>query len=157
MELNPYLNFNGQCATAFKFYERVLGGKIIAMMTPADMPNGADMGKDWQGLVMHARLQVGDKLLKGSDSPPKHFESAKGFHVTLGIATPAEAERVFKALSAGGKVTMPIQETFWARRFGMLVDKFGTPWMINCEKPRDSKDASGSGKKPKKSSAKSKK
>ena len=151
MELNPYLNFNGQCATAFKFYERVLGGKIIAMMTGADMPKASGMGKDWEGKIIHARLQVGDKLLMGSDSPPGHFESAKGFHVTLGIATPAEAERVFKALSAGGKVTMPIQETFWARRFGMLVDKFGTPWMINCEKPQ-----SGSGKKPKKASAKSK-
>ena len=153
MELNPYLNFDGQCATAFKFYERVLGGKIIAMMTSADMPGGG-MGKEWEGKIIHARLQVGDKLLMGSDSPPKQFESAKGFHVTLGIAAPAEAERVFKALSAGGKVTMPIQETFWAQRFGMLVDKFGTPWMVNCEK---AKEASASGKKPMKTSAKSKK
>jgi PhnB protein len=77
---------------------------------------------------------VGDKILMGSDAPPDRYKPMQGFSVTLGIDEPAEADRVFHALSEGGSVTMPIQETFWARRFGMLVDRFGTPWMINCEK-----------------------
>jgi PhnB protein len=83
---------------------------------------------------MHARLVLGDKVLMGSDAPPDHYEEMKGFSVTLGIDNPTEAERIFHALADSGMVRMPIQETFWAKRFGMLVDRFGTPWMINCEK-----------------------
>jgi PhnB protein len=83
--------------------------------------------------IMHARLVVGDKVLMGSDAPPSCSEDMKGFSVTLGITDPAEAERIFHALAKDGTVRMPIQETFWAARFGMLVDQFGTPWMINCE------------------------
>jgi PhnB protein len=84
--------------------------------------------------IMHARLQLGDKLLMASDSPPDRFEAPKGFNVMLGVKDPAEAERLFEALAAGGTIKMPIQGTFWAERFGMLVDQFGTPWMINCDK-----------------------
>jgi PhnB protein len=134
MDLNTYLSFDGTCEAAFKFYEKVLGGKIVAMMTYAEMPGNSQMAKDSQNQVMHARLQLGDKLLMGSDAPPGRFEPPKGFHVMFGIKEPAEADRLFGALSANGTVTMPIQEMFWALRFGMLVDQFGTPWMINCEK-----------------------
>jgi PhnB protein len=134
MDLNTYLSFDGNCEAAFKFYEKTLGGKIVAMMTYAEMPGNSQMSKDSQNQVMHARLQLGDKLLMGSDAPPGRFEPPKGFHVMFGIKEPAEADRLFGALSANGTVTMPIQETFWALRFGMLVDQFGTPWMINCEK-----------------------
>ena len=84
---------------------------------------------------MHGRMSVGDDVLMGSDATPEHYAAAKGFQVTLGMNDPAEAERVFHALAENGKVSMPIQETFWAARFGMLVDQFGIPWMINCEKP----------------------
>jgi PhnB protein len=135
MHLNPYLTFNGRCEEAFKFYEKCLGGKIIAMITHAETPAASQTPPDWQKKIIHARLTVGDQLLMGSDAPPGRFEESHGFSVTLGIDKPEEADRVYNALADGGKVSMPIAETFWARRFGMLTDKFGIPWMINCEKP----------------------
>ena len=134
MQLNPYLTFNGQCEEAFKFYAQSLGGKIVAMMTHEGTPMAKNTPPEWLKKIIHARVMVGDKILMGSDAPPDHYKPMQGFSVTLGIDEPAEADRVFHALSQGGTVTMPIQETFWARRFGMLVDRFGTPWMINCEK-----------------------
>jgi PhnB protein len=133
MQLNPYLTFNGQCEAAFKFYEKVLGGKIEAMMPHEGSPMAENVPPEWRSKIMHARLSVGDNILMGSDAPPDHYEQMKGFSVTLGIDDPHIAERVFQALSENGTVQMPIQKTFWAARFGMLVDQFGTPWMINCE------------------------
>jgi PhnB protein len=135
MQLNPYLTFDGQCEAAFRFYEQALGGTIVAMMTFADTPMAEQSPPEMRGRIAHARLVVGDSVLMGSDGQPGRHERMQGFSVTLNIAEPAEAERVFAALEAGGTVTMPIQETFWARRFSMLIDRFGTPWMINCEKP----------------------
>ena len=88
----------------------------------------------WRSKIIHARTIVGDKVLMGSDAPPDRFEKMQGFSVTLGIDDPAKAERVFHALAENGTVCMPIGETFWAVRFGMLIDQFGTPWMVNCEK-----------------------
>ena len=134
MQLNPYLMFSGNCETAFKFYERCLDGKIVAMMTYDGSPMADQAPPEWRNKIMHARLTVGDKVLMGSDAQPRCHEEPKGFSVTLGIDDPAEAERVFHALSEDGTVRMPIQETFWALRFGMLVDQFGIPWMVNCEK-----------------------
>ena len=134
MNLNPYLNFNGTCEAAFKFYEKVLGGKIEAMMTYGGSPMADQTQPEWRNKIMHARMTVGDKMLMASDAPPDRYEAMKGIMVTLGIDEPGEAERIFHALSENGTVQMPIQETFWAARFGMLVDKFGTPWMVNCEK-----------------------
>jgi PhnB protein len=135
MQLNPYLTFNGQCEAAFKFYERCLGGKIEFMLTHGDSPMAAQVPAEWRNKIMHARLVLGDKVLMGSDAPPERYEGAKGFSVSLGIDTPAEAERVFHALAEKGTVQMPLQETFWALRFGTLVDQFGIPWMVNCERP----------------------
>lgn len=135
MQLNPYLSFNGQCAEAFAFYERCLGGKIVRRLTYGETPMASQMPAELQGRIAHLRLQVGDKILMGSDAPPQRFEPMKGAQVCLSFDDPAEAERVFHALEEGGTVGMPIQETFWARRFGMVVDRFGTPWMINCERP----------------------
>ncbi|MGE0257636.1 MAG: VOC family protein [Alphaproteobacteria bacterium] len=135
MQLNPYLTFDGQCETAFRFYEQGLGGKIVAMMTYADTPMAEQTPPEMRGRIVHARLVVGDTVLMGSDAPSGRYEKMQGFSVALNIDEPERAERVFAALSAGGAVAMPIQETFWARRFGMLTDRFGTPWMINCEKP----------------------
>ena len=134
MQLNPYLTFNGQCEAAFKFYEQCLGGKIVAMMPHAGTPAEEHVPAEWRNKIIHARLIVGDDVLMGSDAPPDRYEASKGFSVTLGFDNPAEAERVFNALAEKGTVQMPIQETFWAVRFGMLVDRFGIPWMINCEK-----------------------
>ncbi len=135
MQLNPYLSFDGRCETAFKFYEKALGGKIAAMMTYGETPMKEQTPADWHGKIAHARLVIGEETLMGGDAPPQHYRAPQGITVTLGIETPAEAERVFKELSEGGTVTMPIGETFWARRFGMLVDQFGIPWMVNCERP----------------------
>jgi PhnB protein len=133
MQVNPYLNFNGDCAAAFKFYERLLGAKIEAIMTHGESPIAKDVPPAWHDRVLHARLIVGDTVLMASDSPPEYYEKPQGLYVSLQIDTPAEAERVFRELSQGGRVTMPIDKTFWAERFGMLVDRFGIPWMVNCE------------------------
>ena len=134
MELNTYITFGGQCEAAFRLYERVLGGKITTILTHANGPTAKHVPDDWQSKVMHARLQFGDRSLMGSDAPPSHYKPPQGFHVQIGVSDPAEADRIYSALVANGKETMPIQETFWAARFGMLVDQFGIPWMINCEK-----------------------
>jgi PhnB protein len=134
MQLNPYLSFDGQCEAAFRFYERVLGGKIVMMFTYGESPEAEHTSPDWRGKIMHARLMLGDKALMGSDAPRDRFERPQGFHVSIGIDDPADAERIFRSLAEHGTVTMPIQQTFWAVRFGMLVDQFGIPWMINCEK-----------------------
>jgi PhnB protein len=134
MLLNPYLTFNGQCEAAFKFYEKVLGGKIAAMMPHEGTPAAEHVPPEWRKKIIHARLTVGDKILMGSDAPPDRYEAMKGMSVTLGIDKPAEAERIFNALAEKGTVGMPFQETFFAIGFGMLVDQFGTPWMIICEK-----------------------
>ncbi len=134
MQLNPYLFFTGNCKEAFTFYEKVLGGKIIAMMTHKETPAAEHTKPEWQDKIIHARMTFGDQVLMASDAPPEHHRPMQGFSVSLTVQEPAEADRIFKAFSDGGHVTMPIEETFWAHRFGMLVDRFGTPWMINCEK-----------------------
>ena len=133
MQLNPYLTFNGQCETAFKFYERSLGGKIEAMLPHAGTPVEEHVPAEWRSKILHARLIVGDEVLMGSDAPPERYEQPKGFSVSLQTKDPAEAERIFSALATNGTVRMPLQKTFWAARFGMLVDQFGIPWMVNCE------------------------
>jgi PhnB protein len=134
MKLNPYLLFNGDCEAAFKFYERVLGGKIDALMTHAGTPAAKHVPEEWQSKILHACITVNGELLMGSDAPPGNYEQPKGFSVALNIKNREEAERVFHALAENGQVKMPIQQTFWADRFGMLVDRFGIPWLVNCEK-----------------------
>lgn len=133
MKINPYLMFDGNCEAAFKFYEQCLGGKITMMMTHKEAPSAEDVPSEWHDKIMHACLDLSDRLLMGSDCPPGHFEIPQGFYVQMSVAEPDEAERVFHALAENGKVTMPIAQTFWSVRFGMLIDQFGTPWMINCE------------------------
>jgi PhnB protein len=135
MQMNPYLGFNGKCEAAFKFYEKVLSGKILMMMKYGDSPMAGQTSPDFKDKIMHARLAVGDKLLMGSDAPPQMYEPMKGISITLSLDKPEDADRIFGALAENGTVRMPIQQTFWAQRFGMLTDQFGTPWMINCETP----------------------
>ncbi|MDB5985635.1 MAG: glyoxalase/bleomycin resistance protein/dioxygenase [Nevskia sp.] len=134
MQITPYLHFNGQCEAAFKFYEQCLGGKILMMMNHGESPMAGEVPVDWHAKIMHARMSVGEVLLMGSDAPPDRYETPRGFSVSLGTDTAAEAERIFNRLAAGGTVQMPIQPTFWAERFGMVVDRFDIPWMVNCEK-----------------------
>jgi len=134
MQVNPYLFFNGQCEAAFKFYEKLLGGKILAMMPHEGTPAANSVPAEWRSKIIHARMVAGDQILMGSDAPPDHHQKPQGFSVNIGVNNPTEAERIFHALVEGGTATMPIGETFWATRFGMLVDRFGIPWMVNCEK-----------------------
>jgi PhnB protein len=133
VEITPYLNFNGNCAAAFKFYEKVLGGKIVMMQTHGESPMKEHVPADWRDKVIHARLVVDDKVLMGSDAPPDHYAAPQGLYVSVSVPSPADAERIFTALAENGKVTMPFEKTFWSAGFGMLVDRFGTPWMVNCE------------------------
>ena len=133
MQLNPYLLFNGNCADAFKFYEKCFGGRIEAMMTHEGTPAETQVPANWLKKIIHARMTVGGHVLMGSDAPPDRYAPMKGFAVSLTADKPAEAERIFRALSEKGSVGMPMQQTFFAVRFGMVVDQFGTPWMITCE------------------------
>ena len=135
MKLNAYLNFNGNCGAAFRFYERCLGGKIEMMMTHGESPMAEQTRPEWRDRIMHTRLVIGDAVLMGSDAPPEMFQTPQGFSVSISVETPAEAERIFNALSEKANVRMPLQQTFWAARFGMLTDQFGIPWMVNCEQP----------------------
>jgi PhnB protein len=133
MKLNPYLHYNGDCAEAFAFYERALGGKITMMSrygeAPADSrPPGSD------DLVMHAEFNVDGAVLYGSDAPPEWAQAMGGFSVALQFSDVDKARAAYDALVEGGKPVMPMAETFWAHSFGMLVDRFGVPWMLNCPK-----------------------
>lgn len=134
MQLTPYLSFDGQCEAAFKFYEQHLGGKIVMMMPFGDTPACDHVPADFRHKIMHGRLIVGNAVLMGSDCTPDHpYEGIKGYSVALGLTDVADAERIFKALAEKGTVQMPLEQTFWAIRFGMVVDRFGVPWMVNCE------------------------
>jgi PhnB protein len=136
MQMNPYLNFDGTCEEALTFYAKVLGGEIVAMFKGKDTPMADKMPPEGLDRVMHGRISVKGNLLMASDVPPQFKKDMQGFSVSITVEDPAEAEQVFGALSEGAQsVQMPLQETFWAWKFGMFVDRYGTPWMINCEKP----------------------
>lgn len=132
MQLNPYLFFNGDCEAAFTFYEQCLGGRIEAMRTHASTPAEEQVPAEWRDKILHARLVVGDQVLLASDAPPGSYETPQGFFVHLPLKDPAEAERIFHALAEDGTIKMPIEQTFWAVLFGMVVDRFGIPWMVHC-------------------------
>ena len=131
MHLIPYLNFDGTCAEAFRLYERVLGGKLD-LLTNADSPMADQMPPEAGNRIMHAYLAAGDAQLMGSDAPPGQFVKPQGIFVSINLEDPARGEKIFTELAKGGSVIMPYEKTFWAERFGMLVDRFGTPWMVNA-------------------------
>ena len=133
MQSNTYLFFDGECEAAFKFYEQCLGGKIGDMMTYGDAPLCEEIPSEQRDRIMHANLTVGSMVLMGSDTPPDDFQKPQGFSVHLLFDDLVEAERIFQKLAEDGTVKMPFQETFWSTRFGMLVDQFGTPWMIDFQ------------------------
>ena len=134
MQLYPHLTFNGQCEAAFKFYESCLGGKIVFMMTNADSPMAEQTPSDWRNKIMHATFALGDQMFSGSDALPDLYQKPQGFVMQFNVGDTAAADRIFQSLAENGVVQTPLQETFWALRFGALVDQFGTPWAINCEK-----------------------
>lgn len=134
MRVNIYLMFGGQASEAFRFYERVLGAKVGDVFTFGSSPGSEQSPPEWKDKVMHGTLSVGDAKLMVSDAPPQHYQPPQGFSVCLTAANPAEAEKLFNGLSENARaITMPLQQTFWSPKFGMLVDQFGIPWMVNCE------------------------
>jgi PhnB protein len=139
MKLHTYLNYGGNCEQALRFYEQHLGGKITMMMTyaemPAPSPGQPTFPPDMQKKIMHARITLGDTDLMASDVPPERFEPMRSAYLSLGVRSTAEAERIYTLLSDGGQIFMPMEETFFALRFAMLRDKFGTSWMIIYERP----------------------
>lgn len=133
MQLNSYLIFNGECEAAFRFYEQCLGGKIEAMTPYTGSPMENHVPAQWRDKILHARMTVGTDVLMASDAPPGSYEKPQGFSVCITLREPSKAQRIFQALAENGTVRMAYQKTFWAAGFGMLVDRFGIPWMINCE------------------------
>ena len=135
MRLNTHLNFDGNCRAAFEYYEKCLGGKVTMTMTYGDSPMAAHVPASDHGKVLHTTLEFGDQRLTGADLPTGRYGKPQGFDVLVSLESAEEAERIFAALADGGEEQMPLQQTFWALRFGMVTDRFGIPWMINCEKP----------------------
>lgn len=132
VKLNPYLAFDGRCREAFEFYEKTLKGKIAFMQTIGESPMAKDMPPEAHGRVMHVTLHIGDQVLQGADTPSGQFTKPAGFCVALHFDDVVEGERVFSALAQNGNVQMPFQPTFWAKGFGMLIDQYGTPWIVNA-------------------------
>ena len=131
----PYLAFNGNCAEAMRFYERALDGRLEILMSGADSPIAVHMPKESAHRILHARLALKDGgVLFAGDAPEQMpYEGLKGVSITLNYDSIPEARKAFDALADGGQVTMPMQPAFWAKSWGMLVDKFGTPWIVNGE------------------------
>ena len=136
MKLNTYVNFSGTCAEAFRFYEQHLGGTITMLMTHGQAPDQSNVKPEWKNAVLHARLSVGGAELSGADIP--NAQPMRSAYLSLNVESDTEAERIFSALSDGGEVFMPMQETFFATRFAQLRDRFGLNWMILHERPMPS-------------------
>ena len=141
MQINPYLSFKGECEEAFGFYAQCLGGQLGAIFRYAGTSLAYQVPVDWQDKVMHGSLKIGDLELNGGDVAPDAYQKPQGFSLSIQLQDATEAERMFGELSAGGRVSVPLQKTFWAERFGMVVDRFGIPWMINCEGPESASGA----------------
>ena len=141
MALKPHVSimFNGQCEAAFRFYERCLNGTISFMLTWGDSPAAEQAPPDWAGKIYHATLALGDFVMTGGDLPSDRYARPTGFSIVLGVDDPSTAERIFDALAQDGQIGMPLQETFWAGRYGAVVDQFGIAWEVNCERPTEPK------------------
>jgi PhnB protein len=133
VQMNPYLSFKGECEAAFKLYEQCLGGQLGTLFRYGGTPLATQVPADWSDKIMHGSLTVGDQVVMGGDVAPDRYEEPRGFSMSLHIKSTAGAERIFQELSSDGQVVMPLEKTFWAARFGMLVDRFGISWLINCE------------------------
>ncbi len=135
MKLEPNLIFQGQCKAAFELYERVLGGKIVTMLTYADSPMSDEVPSDWGSKIAHATLALGETNLSGADAFSEDSAGPQGFYLLIHPPGQAEAERVFRQLAEGGEVTIPLQETFFSPAYGILTDQFGISWKINTVEP----------------------
>ena len=135
MKLDIYLNYGGNCEQAFRFYEQELGGKITMMMRHGEQPNAANVPADWKNAILHARIEFGKTVLMGADIPPDRFQPMRSAYLTLTLDSAEQAERLYALLADDGQIFMKMEETFFASRFAMLRDKFGTSWMLLHERP----------------------
>lgn len=132
IQVRPYLSFKGDCEMAFKFYAKCLGGQLGELFHYSGTPLADQVPSGWEDKVMHGSMKIGELVLMGSDVAPDQYEEPKGISLTLQMKNVAEAERIFQELARDGKVVLPLEQTFWAERFGMVTDRFGIPWVINC-------------------------
>jgi PhnB protein len=138
MKIAPYLMFDGNCREAFTAYETILGGRIEAMMDHRGTPAEAHVPPEWLDKIMHACLELDGQMLMASDAPPERSDGPmRSVSVSVNVPEVAEAERIFAAISDGATIQMPMEETFWSPRFGMLRDRFGTNWMIGADMPAE--------------------
>jgi PhnB protein len=135
MKLHTYLNYGGNCEDAFRFYEKNLGGKIGMMMRHGEMPGATNVAPELKNAILHASITIGDTTVMASDVPPARFQPMRSAYLSLSVDSDAEAERIHGLLADGGEIFMPMADTFFASRFSMLRDKFGTSWMILHERP----------------------
>ncbi len=134
MQVSVHLNFNGDCRQAMETYCELMNGEIVSMTTFGEAPAGEEVPDDWQDKIVHATMSLGGVVVATADIPPERYQPPQGFYMFVELGDPDEASRAFDALAGGGEVQMPIQETFWAKRFGMVVDRFGIPWEVNCSR-----------------------
>ena len=133
MKLFTYLNYGGNCRQAFEFYEEHLGGRITMLTTHGENSEPGRTPPEWKGAVLHARIDLGETTVLGADIPPDRFQPMRSAYLTLMPDSVEEAERVYALLTEGGQIFMAMEQTFFARRFAMLRDRFGTSWMLLCE------------------------
>jgi len=133
MQVQPYLNFGGRFDEAMAFYGKVMGAKVTFVMRYKDAPPEHNISPEWADKVMHANIDFGDSQIMASDGQQGHKPNFDGFSLSVGAVSAEEGKRIFEALAEGGQVMLPYQKTFWAEGFGMLIDRFGLGWMVNCE------------------------
>jgi PhnB protein len=133
MQTSVYLSFKGECEAAFRFYEECLDGKLGEIFRYAGSPMEGQVPEGWQDKVMHASMTIGGQVIMGGDVAPNRYDKPQGFSLSLQMTSTAQAERIFEGLAKDGTVMMPLEKTFWAARFGVVIDRFGIPWLINCE------------------------
>jgi PhnB protein len=134
MKLYTYLNYGGNCRQAFEFYAKHLGGKITSLQTHGELPDAANAPPEWKNAVLHARIELGETVVLGADIPPDRFQPMRSAYLSLLVDSSDEAERIYGLLSEDGQIFMPMEETFFAHRFAMLRDRFGTSWMLLHER-----------------------
>jgi PhnB protein len=133
VQMTTYLSFRGNCEEALECYATTLGARVGPIFRYQGTPLAGQVPPDWQNKVMHCSLTIDTQTLMAGDVAPERYEEPKGFSLSLQMSDTTEAEQVFKELSKDGRIVMPLEETFWAARFGMVVDRFGIPWLINCD------------------------
>jgi PhnB protein len=135
LKMDTSLHFAGDCEAAFKLYERCLGAKIVYLLKWGEVPAAAEVSAEWHDKVFYGRITIGGHDLVGGDQPPKQYQRPQGCSLVLSIDNVADGERIFNELAQGGEVAVPLRQTFWSPRYGMVVDRFGIAWEINCEQP----------------------